>query len=124
MSCPSSRVSRCETSIQEWAQRDGAKTPVNVRIADNGGVYVDTLSVERVGLIAGAAGRVLDRKGLTQPYYYEPEQVDIKTTPQRNRVEITTPDIQVRVRTDGYVGRPSTLSKKEQLKQAWRFARG
>jgi hypothetical protein len=99
------------------AVRGGVRSPVNVRVASDGAIYVDTPSVERVGPVAGVAGRVLDQSGLSQPYYYTPQQVQVGPQPQENRVQYVVPGMQVRARTDGYVGRPADLSTRDQLRQ-------
>lgn len=109
------------------AQVGRTRTPVNVRVANDPSgqtvYYVDTPSIERVGPVASLAGRVLDRTGASTPRRLESEAITVRRVAP-NKVQLAAPDVQVTARTDGFVGRPSQLSAKDQLRNAWRLARG
>lgn len=117
---------RIVDSYPGTAQVGRFRTPVNVRVADSQGetvYYVDTPSVERVGPLAGAAGRLLDRSGASTPRRLENGAVTV-TPADEGRLRLQAPGVSVTARTDGFIGRPSELSPAQQLRQAWRFAKG
>jgi hypothetical protein len=98
----------------------GLSNMVNVRVTPQN-VYFDTPNVERIGPVASAAGMALDRSGLATPRVYGRDQVQM--IPVANRVNILAPGLEARGRTDQYVGRPSDLSARDQLRNLGKLLR-
>jgi hypothetical protein len=100
----------------------GLRTYGTVRQTD-AGVYIDPGRLPESGALARLGNAALSNAGLNTARRYDASAVDMTETAPR--LTITTPDgLEVRARTDGFVGRPSELSPVEQLRNAWRFARG
>lgn len=101
----------------------GLSNLVNVRLTDQGGVYVDTPSVEKIGALGSLAGFALRRGGLDEPRHYEASEVNL-TDSGPNRVAIDTPALRIQGKTDQHVGRVGDLPPKDQLKNLWTLLRG
>jgi hypothetical protein len=87
-------------------------------------VYIDTPSTERVGPVAGLAGWIGDRNGLTTPRQIPRASATVRQVPQQRRVHISAPGApSITGKTDAYVGRPSQLSPGGQLRHAWNLLR-
>jgi hypothetical protein len=96
---------------------------VNVVVTDRH-VYVDTESVERVGKVAGVAGKVLDTSGLSEPLSFPREQVQISAMPGKPRVAIVLPDGREMVgKTDLHIGRSKDMTAGEQIRNLGRMLR-
>jgi hypothetical protein len=103
-------------------QANGLKTYGMVRQTDQG-VYVDPARLPESGAVARVGNAALSRAGLNQARRYEAREVQVSA--RANRLSMAMPDgVRVRARTDGYIGRPADLPPREQLVNAWRFARG
>lgn len=106
---------------------NGRRTPVTIRIADDANgpaaFYIDFPKVQAVGPVARLAQGSLRRNGLQEPLRID-AAAGVVTHPEPDRLQIDAPNVTIRARTDGFLGRPSTLSPREQIRQAWRFARG
>jgi hypothetical protein len=84
-------------------------------------IYVDTPSVQRVGLLAKLLGRGLDAGGMSTPMQFPREAVTI-SQPRSNRIVIQPASgPMVTARTDGFVGSPSQLSGVDQIRNLGRL---
>lgn len=109
------------------AVRGRNRTPVNIRIFGNAEgerrYLIDTPNHVKVGVVGAFAGRALDRGGLATHYEYGAGEVIVKDIDDQH-TRISTPDLDVTMNKQGFVGRPSDLSPKGQLKQTWNFLHG
>jgi hypothetical protein len=92
------------------------KNMATVRVTDEA-LYVDTPSVERVGLLGSLAGGLLDRSGASAPRRIPLSEVQMTPGSQPNRLDIQAPGVQVTARTDQAIGRPADRSAGDQLRR-------
>jgi hypothetical protein len=98
------------------------KQMVNVVVTPTN-YYVDTPSVQPVGPVARLAAGLLDRSGMSTPYAI-PRADAAVAQPRPNRLVIQAPALPaVTARTDGFVGRPGSLSAGDQLRNLGRLFR-
>jgi hypothetical protein len=102
----------------------GSSVPAVVRETDQANVYVDPYRLPPApGLIAGGAARRLRQTGLQQPMMFHSDELQ-RPVQRPDRVELSTPDVQIRGFPDAPMGKVTDPSPREQLRHAWRLARG
>jgi hypothetical protein len=106
-------VGVCSTSV-----------PAVVRETNRANIYVDPYRFPPApGLIASTAARRIRQLGLQQPMVFRSDQVQ-RLVQRPDRVEIAAPGVAIRGFPDAPMGKVTDLSPKDQLRHAWRLARG
>ncbi|MEK6252334.1 MAG: hypothetical protein AABM43_10395 [Actinomycetota bacterium] len=98
----------------------GVKAPATVR-QTNHGFYVDPLRMPQGGMIGSVGNAILKRADLTTSHRYDADAVLVEQ-PTANRLRLRPqPGVEVRARTDGFVGRPNDLPPRQQIANALAF---
>ena len=101
------------------AARGRLRRPVNVRVTrgqEGTTYYVDTVNQPpAIGPVASVA-KLFDRTPVRQPQRLRGVDVEVDEASERNKVRIRTPEFEVDARKEGFIGRPNTLSPRDQLR--------
>lgn len=98
--------------------------PAVVRETDQGRILVDPYKFPKApGALGRLAGWQLDRTGLQEGHAFEAGEVDRRQL-SGERVEFSTPSVQIRAFPNEPLGKVTDMSAGQQLRHAWRLLNG